>query len=539
MSNPVSKRALYMRAYRAKKRADKLGRDAGMETPEVVIDNTAPTDPIEIVDRLAAWSKERLKVPYGHKNEGQPLVLPEFAINFLKDALGQRESLLCVARKNAKSAICAVYVLGCLLGITARRGWRGGVCSVSKEKAGELKRQIEEIATMSGLLGQLKIFRSPAPGRIASPWGTLDILSADKTAGHASGFDDVLIDELGLFDERKRDLINGLRSSVSARDGRVISISIMGDSPFTKEMLERKGDEGAAVHVYAAQPDADINDRQAWYDANPGLGTIKSIAYMEDEVRRLGAVSSDESYFRAYDLNQPQSPDREMIISLSDWKGNCEKSALELGRVVMGLDLGGSSSMSCAVCYWPDTGAARVFGAFGATPDLRTRGLADGVGDRYVRMEEAGELKVFPGRVTDVVAFLEWVFEQVTGIEVMGADRYRKAEVEDALQKSGLHLPVIWRGQGAGHNADGSYDVRAFQSLCLKGLWCCPGSLMMQSAIAESHIVRDAAGNPKLNRARSTSRIDALQAAVIAAGIGKRMQASADNVNQLYAGAVG
>ena len=67
-----------------------------------------------------------------------------------------------------------------------------------------------------------------------SPTGTVDILSADKSAGHASGFDDALIDELGLLGERDRALVNGLRTSTSAKDGRFLAISIMGDAPFTR-----------------------------------------------------------------------------------------------------------------------------------------------------------------------------------------------------------------------------------------------------------------------------------------------------------------
>ena len=44
----------------------------------------------------------------------------------------------------------------------------------------------------------------------------------------------------------------------------------------------------------------------------------------------------------------------------------------------------------------------------------------------------------------------------------------------------------------------------------------------MEAAIANSCIARDASGNPKLDKAKSRGRIDALQAGVIALGIGKR-----------------
>ena len=94
--------------------------------------------------------------------------------------------------------------------------------SVNKEKAGELKRQMEQITEASGLTG-LTFRRSPAPGRVESAFGTVDILSADASAGHASGFDESIVDELGLLRERDRDLVNGMRTAISARDGRVHS----------------------------------------------------------------------------------------------------------------------------------------------------------------------------------------------------------------------------------------------------------------------------------------------------------------------------
>jgi acetyl esterase/lipase len=68
-----------------------------------------PDDPI---GALVNWSRSTLRVPPGHPLAGQPLSLPDYGEAFLRDALRARESLLCLGRKNAKSAIVAVYLLG-------------------------------------------------------------------------------------------------------------------------------------------------------------------------------------------------------------------------------------------------------------------------------------------------------------------------------------------------------------------------------------------------------------------------------------------
>ena len=163
-----------------------------------------------------------------------------------------------------------------------------------------------------------------------SDTGVFDVLSADKNAGAAAGYDLVLLDELGLFPERSRDLVSGLRSSISARDGRVIALSVKGFSPLLQEMIDAKAKTNTAVHLYEAPEDCDIDDRAAWHAANPGLASnLKSLSYMEDESERISETPSDEPDFRAFELNQGLDPSSEMILVPSDLKG-CIVAADEL-----------------------------------------------------------------------------------------------------------------------------------------------------------------------------------------------------------------
>ena len=125
-------------------------------------------------------------------------------------------------------------------------------------KAHELVAQMQAIAEASGLQG-LRFLRSPAPGRVEAASGaSLDVLAADASAGHAAGYDDAVIDETGLLQERDRALINGLRSSTSARDGRIIHLSIHGSGPFVNELLEAADDPAIAIHHYAPPEDCDL-----------------------------------------------------------------------------------------------------------------------------------------------------------------------------------------------------------------------------------------------------------------------------------------
>ena len=313
-----------------------------------------------------------------------------------------------------------------------------------------------------------------------------------------------------------------MRSSVSAKAGKFAALSVHGFAPFVPEILERKGAAGLAVHHYRAPEGCELDDEAAWDAANPGIKAgIKSIDYMRSEARRVAVTRSDESSFRALDLNQPAKPGSEMIFSLSEWE-SCvvaeEDMPPRTGQCCIGFDLGGSSSMTALAAAWPN-GRVEAWGAFPATPSLKERARVDGA--PYELMAERGELKTYEGRVTPVAEFLRDCAARLAGERVLaaGADRYRKAEAMQALDGAALRWPMSWRGVGASAKADGSHDVRALQRLVLTRKLRTLESLLLASAIKSSVIRRDASGNPALDQGSKQGRIDALSAAVIAAGL--------------------
>ena len=469
---------------------------------------------------LARWAKKKLVVPPGHPKAGKALVLPDYGIEFINDAMTHRESLLCLGRKNAKSAIVAVFCLARLVGPLRIRGYRGGVLSISRGKAAELKTQMRQIAEASKLEG-LK-FRTVAMS-IESDTGIIEIMHT----AHASGLDDAIVDELGLLHPNKRDNVASMYSAISARDGRFMALSIRGSAPFTQEMIDRRGDEGVAVHLYAAPPGSALDDKTAWHAANPGLKAgIKALSYMRDAARRALAIPAQQSLFRVHELNIAGSEEVEMIFDPQHYLKCQIPDDVDLppreGSCYLGLDIGGSASMTASVCIWPETGRLEARGAFPDTPDLLMRGKGDGVGNEYVLMEERGEVVTYPGRVTPCVLFMQDLAADLIDCDVRGvaADRYRRAEVEQALIDSEVDWPYpIFRGQGAAAKADGSADVRATQKMFLRREVKVRESLLMTQAIYGSRLRFDVGGNPALDKAHYRNRIDAVSALVLACGL--------------------
>ena len=494
--------------------------------PEPLADPIEPlADADAMVDALAAWCAEYLVTPPGHPLAGEPMELPDFIADFLRDALadGVTESLLCTARKNSKTAGLAMLVLGMLAGPLRQPGLRIGTVSISREKAGELLGQAGAIAEASELPG-VEFMKTPTPGMIRTPDGsTAEFLSADKRAGHASGFSLVLIDELGLMTERDRDLIAGMRSSTSARGGRLIALSIRGESPLLEEMLDRADMPTCAVHHFAPDippnGDVDIHDPAIWAAGNPGIALgIKQVSYMHSEAARVERTPTDLSSFLAFDLNFPISPTRQMIFSVGDLRGCFVDELPEReGKCYLGCDFGEAVSGTAAVAIWPATGRVETWLAFGDIPSLVERGRHDAT--RYDLMQQRGELRTYDGLVTPVAEFLADVAKDLAGQRVakLAADSYKDSEVKNFVRRAGLHWPLDLRRVGAGKA--GSADVRAAQRLVLDKKLRLLENLSLTRAVENSAVRHDGNGNPALDKVSSRGRIDVLSAFVIACGL--------------------
>ena len=213
---------------------------------------------------------------------------------------------------------------------------------------------------------------------------------------------------------------------------------------------------------------------------------------------------------------------RELLITLDEWLG-CETGALppREGGVVIGIDLGGSASMSAAAFYWPETGRLECKGTFPSMPSLLDRGQSDGVAGRYVEMQDRGELSVLG------VPVAPWLVEVMRHVEdqpviAITMDRYKQAELGEAMNRAGIRAPLVWRGQGF---RDGGEDAERFRRAAFDGLVKAKPSLLLRSAFADTICRRDPANNIKIDKARSTGRIDAAAASVLAVAQGARIAA--------------
>lgn len=479
-----------------------------------------------------------LKIPEG-PNAGKPVNLAPFQKQYIQGALGDgiANAVLSIGRGNGKSAITAGLALGGLLGVWDRQPRREIIAAARTRDQGRI---IWDFVAgfINGLPLEVQrhfIFRR-APRLEIEYQGDggghmLRVIAADGKSALGGAPTMAILDERGHWAiDRGDELEHALLSGLGKRGGRafLISTSAADDThPFSKWIDEPI--PGSYVQEHRPAPGLPADDAESLLIANPGAphGIGGSLEWLDAQAKRaIARGGSALSTFRLYNRNERVSGEsRDLLITLDEWLA-CETDSLppRQGGVVIGIDLGGSSSMTAAAYYWPETGRLECRGTFPSLPSLLDRGQSDGVAARYVEMQDRGELSVLGDKTVPVAPWLTEVVRHVQEQQILAItmDRYKQAELGEAITRAGIRAPLVWRGQGF---RDGGEDAERLRRAVFDGQVSVAPSLLLRSAFADTVCLRDPANNIKIAKARSTGRIDAAAATVLAVAQGARIAA--------------
>ena len=316
----------------------------------------------------------------------------------------------------------------------------------------------------------------------------------------------------------------------------------LGTRPSTPDHPFQRALDGHGVGFslcYAAPKDAPPFRRRTWLRANPGLNHLPDL---EDVIRQEAEdAKRDESAmqaFRSLRLNQGVSDTVvSVLVDAETWR-RVEALPTPESRsreYVLGIDAGQNAAMSAAAAYFRD-GTLEAVACFPELPGLAARGLADGVGDLYLRMAERGELFQAGRRVSDLGALLRECLDRWGRPVAIVCDRWRLAELKQQLEVVRFPLTeLIERGQGF---RDGGQDVRDFRIAVLGERVRPSRSLLLTAAMSEARVTGDPSGNWKLAKhvqggRRANARDDACAAAVIAVAAGYRSWSAPRPVRRL------
>lgn len=483
---------------------------------------------------------ETLKVPEGPL-AGQILRLAQYQRAFIRGAMaeGVMVGVLSIGRGNAKTALASGVGLGALMGVWDDQPRREIIIAArnrdqAKTAFGFVVGFIEGLPEAEQELFTIRRGYKLEVEYPENGGGLLRVIPADGKSILGGAPTLAILDERAAWERDKGDTLeNAILSGLGKRNGRalIISTSASDDANTFSRWLD---DPPPGTFVQEHRPPFGLpaDDLESLLIANPGAseGIGASPEWLVAQARRaIARGGSALSSFRNLNRNERVSTeDRSVLLTVDEWlSAEVAPDALpdRRGPCILGVDLGGSRSMSAAAFYWPDTGRLEAIGTFPAVPSLLDRGASDGVSGRYAEMHERGELSVMGDNTVPPGPWLASLVRLLDGADVAAVvgDRFRHAEFTEAMNKAGLaRVPFIWRGFGW---KDGSEDIERFRRAVFDGDVRVAPSLLLRSAFADAITLVDPAGNHKLAKARSLGRIDAAAAAVLAVAEGMRRKA--------------
>lgn len=514
-------------------------RTGGRTIPLSLLEKIPGEDP---ADRALAFL-EQLRIPEG-RTAGKPLRLAGFQVQFVRGALADGVMVAClsIGRGNAKTALSAGLSLAELVGALDPQP------QPKREIIFAARNRDQAKTAFNFLVGYIEglpeedqaqfVIRRGSKLEVefeGNGGGLARVIAADGKSILGGAPTLTVLDERAAWEPAKGEALeNAILSGLGKRDGRALIIST--SAPDDANAFSRWLDDpppGTYVQEHRPAFGLPADDLPSLLEANPGAteGIGSTPDWLVAQARRaIARGGSALSSFRNLNRNERVSSEsRSVLCTVDEWLG-AEVSPDDLperaGPCVLGVDLGGSRSMSAAAFYWPETGRLEAVGTFPGSPSLADRGAADGVGDRYSQMHDRGELTVLGEATVPPGPWLAEVVRRLDGVQpacVVG-DRFRHAEFSEAMQAAGLsRVPFIWRGFGW---KDGSEDIERFRRALFDGEICVAPSMLLRSAFSDAITLVDPANNHKLAKARSLGRIDAAAASVLAVAQGARMKAT-------------
>ena len=474
--------------------------------------------------------------------DGQPFTVLPWERRFIRGAFGQDDdAALSVARGNGKSALVAGIAAAVVdPGGPLHGNRREAVCCASSfDQSRVIFEDVQSFLRERGHhLSDRREWRVQDSANRATiehraTGARVRCIGSDPKRAHGLRPFLMLMDEPAQWEANSRDaMLAAVRTGLGKVPGsRLIALGTRSSDPTHWFSRMLNGASGYA-QVHAAGDDDPPFHLRTIRKANPSIDHLPTLK--RRILKEAKDASMDETLlpqFQALRLNQGVADvERASLLEASTW-ANAERNgqdAMPAGRYCLGLDLGGGAAMSAASAFWPGTGRLEAVAMFPSEPDLKRRGIRDGVGRLYLDMERRGELLTVPGTWVPVATLLRHCAACWGYPAAIAADRWREAELRQALQEASFPLAALaLRGQGF---MDGGEDVRQFRKAILAGRVAPSESLLLRSAMAEAVTVADPAGNEKLAKAsqggrRSRAKDDAVAAAILAIAEGSRMAA--------------
>lgn len=471
-------------------------------------------------------------IPEGSK-VGQPMKLEPFQQQFILDVYDNphitNHAYLSIARKNGKTALIASLVLAHLVGPEAVLNSQIISGARSREQAALVYNLASKMVMLSDVLS--KIIK-PIPSSkilLGLPMNVeYKAIAAEGTTAHGLSPVVAILDEIGQIKGSQDAFVDAITTAQGAYESPLliaISTQAATDADLFSIWLDdakQSGDPHIVSHVYEATKDCDLMDERAWRAANPAIGAFRNAEDVRRQAMKAKRMPSAENTFRNLTLNQRVSL-HSPFVSLDVWKSNgaaVDYSCFDSKRCYVGLDLSSRTDLTSAVIIaQDDDGVWQVLPLFWTPEDgLFERATRDRV--PYDIWVAQGHLRTTPGKTVDYEFVVNEIAEAMEGRDValVSFDRWRIDVFKKELERAELVWPMQPFGQGF---KDMSPAIDNLESELLNGKIAHGMHPVLTMCASNATIIKDAAGNRKLDKMKSTGRIDGMVALTMAIGAAK------------------
>ena len=484
-------------------------------------------------ERNIRWIEAHCRVPEG-KGVGEPVKLREWQRAELRKLYDSPTSLFIISfgRKNGKTALVAFIVLLHTCGPEAVPNSEVVSGARSRDQAAMVFRYASKCARLSPELAPFLQFRDTAKEILCPELGTTyKALSADASTNIGRSPVLAIHDELGQVRGPRDAFYDAIDTSQGAYPGAlsiVISTQAATDLDLLSVLIDdaKKGrDPTVKMSLYTAPEDLDPYSDEALAAANPAFGDFLDADYCRKQAEKARRMPSFENSYRNLILNQRVNM-HTPFVTRTVWEANGgEPDELAFqGRVFVAVDLSARNDLTAIVSLAEgDQGGWHVRPEFW-TPEIGMEERVRRDGMPYDLWVKQGYMESTPGASVDYDFIADRLIEiagEAESVHVV-ADRWRLKELEAALSRRDVELPIEPFGQGFQSMAPAldSLEAALLNKRIRHGNHPVLG-MCASNAVA----VSDPAGNRKLDKSKATGRIDGMVALAMAMGAASATEA--------------
>ncbi len=432
-----------------------------------------------------------------------------------------------IPKKNGKSELGAAIALNMLINDDE---WKAEVysCASDRQQAAIVfDVAVDMVRQSPALMKRVKII--PSTRRmIYQPTGSIyQVLSSEVATKHGLNVSACIFDELhtqptralydvmtqGSGDARKQPLWFLLTTAGTDRNSICWEVHQK-----ALDILEgRKNDPRFYPVLFGLPDEADWTSEENWYRANPSLDHTITIDKVRDAFRKAQETPADENQFRQLRLNQwvKQSVRWMPMDKWDECGGVVDPYALEGRACYAGLDLSSTSDLTALVLVFPPTSedepyiALPFFWLPEETLSLRVR--RDHV--PYDQWAKRGYIQTTEGNVVHYGFIERFICElgERYDIREIAHDRWNATMMVQTLEDDGFTMVPF--GQGF---KDMSPPTKELMRIVLEHRLCHGGHPVLRWNMDNAFVRTDPAGNLKLDKEKSTEKVDGAVALVMA-----------------------